>query len=54
MEANVAKNAALDAIDINPEGLPDEDLEAASASKQTRLTIAKIKAKSADKKMTAA
>jgi hypothetical protein len=36
---------------LSPEGLPDEDKEAVAASKKTRLTIAKIRAKAAQKKM---
>jgi len=36
---------------LSPEGLPDEDKEAVAASKKTRLTIAKIRAKAAEKKM---
>ena len=50
-ESHQATEAALQAVELSPEGLPDEDKEAVAASKKTRLTIAKIRAKAAQKKM---
>ena len=50
-ESHQAIEAALQAVELSPEGLPDEDKEAVAASKETRLTIAKIRAKAVQKKM---